>query len=196
MVGGFIALFIIILLIFAFNSRLYITFRHVYNHDEEMIQVAVRLYHVQIYQKDVDPKYLSPFKDDSKNNIHFYQRIQRAPKYMNETLTHIQKTYRITRQQIQKVHVHQFKWITEVGTGCASTTGVVCGGIWGAKGILTGMLKNKLKLRLQPRIQVVPYYQHAVMASDLRCIVSLTIGNAIRVWFRIRHIASDKELLR
>lgn len=189
MVGWIVALFVIGFCIFVLLSKLYISFKYVYDHGSEVIQIEVQLYHIRLYQKNIDPE--QSRKDwDSKR---LQQHIQYTSKYLGKLMKHIHKRYRMLRKAIQYIHVHQFQWITEIGTGHASTTGVVSGGIWMAKGTLTGLLKNTLKQSIHPYIRVIPHYQETVLTSDAHCIVSMTVGKAIIVWLRIRHVLAKER---
>lgn len=187
--GWIIALFVIGICIFVLSSRLYFSFHYVYDHGSEVIQIVVQLFHIRVYRKNIEPEHAG--KD--RKNKHFLKRIQYMIKTFKQTVKQVHKRYRSFRKTFQDVRVHQLQWVTEMGTGDASTTGMACGGMWAAKGMLTAFLKHNLKQSIHPHIRVTPHYEQSVLTSDAYCIVSMTVGKAIGVWFRIRHVLENER---
>ncbi|WP_174614047.1 DUF2953 domain-containing protein [Virgibacillus ihumii] len=113
----------------------------------------------------------------------------------SRNLIHIVKAYRDAATILLKRFTFQrFYWKTEFGTGKADGTGLATGGIWASKGFLTGYFANKSTFKSEPSISVIPYFNRKCFRSELECIVSIRVGQAMYALLKvIRKIPFKKE---
>jgi len=70
------------------------------------------------------------------------------------------------------------------GTGDAARTGLVCGALWSAAGILTAHLSRHLKIRSE-RIKIIPCFNEKVLEVEARCIFHVRLVHIIVVLIKI-----------
>lgn len=80
----------------------------------------------------------------------------------------------LVRTRIQKLDVH-----ADVGTGDASTTGVVYGILWTGLGVLVRVVDRFTVLEKSPEIEVQPHFHSAILEGDFNCILQVRAGYAI-----------------
>ncbi|SEM38324.1 Protein of unknown function [Mesobacillus persicus] len=101
---------------------------------------------------------------------------------LNDTkqlIDHVVGLHTHIRKLLSKVIVRKFEWHTGVGIGDAAATGVICGGVWAAKGSLVGLISNLMKLRVKPVLTVTPFFQQFTTKIQLKCIFQIRVGHAI-----------------
>src|SRR5699024_2298296 len=85
---------------------------------------------------------------------------------------------------------------THIGTGDASTTGIAAGGVWITKGMIVGFISQQSNLVCRPNTTVKTYFQYKYIQTNIHCIVSIRIGQAITVFLKaMRKDAVQKEEL-
>ena len=70
------------------------------------------------------------------------------------------------------------------GTGDAGLTGIACGLIWSAAGILTSYLSRYLKVSSK-KIKITPYFNKSIFEVDASCIFHVRLVNIIVVLKKI-----------
>jgi hypothetical protein len=96
---------------------------------------------------------------------------------------------------IKSISFHELKWITHFGTGDASSTGALAGGLWAIKGTMIGFLFEQTEWRVQPKISVTPHFQQRGLYSEVDCIITIRLGKAIRTARRVmRNLKVKKEV--
>jgi len=70
------------------------------------------------------------------------------------------------------------------GTGDAAQTGLICGVLWSAAGIITSHLSRHLKIRSQ-RIKIIPCFNEKVFEVQARCIFHVRLAHIIVVLIKI-----------
>ncbi|HLR08411.1 MAG TPA: DUF2953 domain-containing protein [Bacillota bacterium] len=126
-------------------------------------------------------------------------------KNLPKHITHVIETMKDSRQKISevyevfttilnKIRFKQITWSTDVGIGDASTTGVVTGGIWAIKSIIFKVLQEKTHFQKHPVLRVSPHFQSTVIKTDVECMISIRIGQAIYALFTLGRRFSIKEI--
>lgn len=85
----------------------------------------------------------------------------------------------IVKGFLKRVQLKKFIWRSEVGTGDAASTGVLCGGIWSIKGGVLAWIRTYITLRKPPQIEVHPNFHRLVSMTDFTCMFQFRIGYAI-----------------
>lgn len=84
-----------------------------------------------------------------------------------------------------RVHLRDFRWETEVGTGDPSLTGFSTGLAWGLKGsLLTFVYRLLAPGGNRPVVAVTPNFEKACLNTALDCIFEIRIGYAILTGFK------------
>lgn len=83
------------------------------------------------------------------------------------------------RLLIDNIIIHKLEWVTYFGTGDASLTGLISGGLWSIKGAADRLIQTLGILTCQPKLKVVPHFQQKLFKSDFLCIFSIQLVKAI-----------------
>lgn len=183
-----LCLFILVVLLF---SRMNVIIYYSYNQDErsDLIHVIIRVYRIQVYQKDFNLlEFFKPvYKQSGYKRDTLLQRIKFLSQSIKATFNYCSAQYKVMTPFLRKINISSFTWKTDCGTGDAVTSGSMCGAIWTAKGLLMRYLRvNSGDLR-RIHLQVNPHFQQEVMTTEMRCIVSITIGKAILALWHVRN---------
>ncbi|WP_158595068.1 DUF2953 domain-containing protein [Oceanobacillus piezotolerans] len=110
-----------------------------------------------------------------------------------DNLTQTVKKYnKIMNTMTNGVNLHSLHWSTSLGTGEASSTGIVTGSVWTMKSSVIGLLCNKLINQCQPFIAVNPNFGQEEFQTRLSCMVSIKLGKAIRTILKVSRISREK----
>lgn len=112
-----------------------------------------------------------------------------------QSLTHLRKelqlilrkssgTIRIIKRILNKSECKKLTWETYVGTGEASTSGVVASSLWAVKGMVIGGVSNQCLLTCRPLINVTPTFQERYVSTYFNCIVSFKIGQTMFIFIK------------
>ncbi|UFT98034.1 DUF2953 domain-containing protein [Radiobacillus kanasensis] len=86
---------------------------------------------------------------------------------------------------LRPVKIHRFNWISRVGVGDASMTGVLSGSVWAMKGTILRYMGEHMNFKTEPSIQVIPLFQQAFSMTKVECMVSIRIGQAIYAFIQL-----------
>ncbi|MBB6448153.1 hypothetical protein HNR44_000102 [Geomicrobium halophilum] len=100
-------------------------------------------------------------------------------------LTHVVGLTKIIHRFLKKIHVREFQWETALGTGDAASTGTVSGLVWSGKSAVFALIATLMKVKHLPHLQVTPVFQASFFRTSLSCIVSFSLGNAIRALIQV-----------
>lgn len=183
---------ILFLSIFLLFSKLQIQIDYSYNQDKrnDLLYVAFRVYHIQIYRKTLNVSDLikmSYHRDDTNQNNFFLKRIHFMIQRIKVRFNHWAKQYKKMDHVFRKIRIRRFKWETDCGTGHAMTSGTTCGAIWAAKGAFLSFLRENIKDISQVHLKVNPHFQQKIMAMEMHCIVLVPIGKAILAFLHVRN---------
>ncbi|MEI5905462.1 DUF2953 domain-containing protein [Bacillus spongiae] len=98
---------------------------------------------------------------------------------MKAILEHVIGFNKIVKSFLAKVRVKNIEWQTVIGTGDASSTGVVVGGIWSMKSIIVSIISKAMKLQSMPIMTVHPSFQRMIIQTKFSCMIQFRIGQAI-----------------
>ncbi|MBU9714655.1 DUF2953 domain-containing protein [Evansella tamaricis] len=134
--------------------------------------------------KEMEEKFtLHRFLDDMK---HFERFVKRVIGF-----------HTIVRKFMKKVSINEFYWKTLMGTGDAALTGSTSGFLWATKGNIIGIMANYMKLKSEPKIEVVPEFQQMTLKTSFKCMVSFRIGHAILAGIKVlRHLKKGRTLFK
>lgn len=79
------------------------------------------------------------------------------------------------RWQTEELH-----WVTRVGAGDAALTGMLCGLLWGAKGVVFGLLAERMAFTARPHVMVQPDFESVAFRTTFRCILRVRLRDIIR----------------
>ncbi|QDP40864.1 DUF2953 domain-containing protein [Radiobacillus deserti] len=92
---------------------------------------------------------------------------------------------------LRPVKIHRFHWISRIGVGDASITGMLTGAVWGMKGTVLHYVSKHMTFKKKPTLQVIPLFQHTYSMTKLECMVSIRVGQAIYAF--IQFMKSTKK---
>src|SRR5699024_12550401 len=97
---------------------------------------------------------------------------------------------------MRKIRFHDLNWHTQIGIGDANTNGIAAGGVRITKGKIKGFISQQSNLVCRPNTTVKTYFQYKYIQTNIDCIVSIRIGQAITVFLKaMRKDAVQKEAL-
>lgn len=163
--------FIVIVLL----TRIYVTCNFVYTTEEQEMTIRIYLFRLQAYKKIIHFHKENAFIQVERKNI------------FRSLFSQIQQLVRMYTILLQYTNLHYIQWQTDIGTGEASQTGIVSGGIWGIKSTLIQTLANKSNLMKNEsiHINVIPNYNQKVLQSVFDCMVSINAGKAMLALYKL-----------
>ncbi|MFC4556705.1 DUF2953 domain-containing protein [Virgibacillus kekensis] len=154
---------------------------------KQVLSIAVYIYGVRLIRRQVD---LSGGQQKDKT---FREVLDQFHK-MSENFGQKVRTYgNIASILLKPLTFRKLAWTTRVGTGDASSAGMTAGGIWAAKGTITGLLSVKCTLKCNPLLEVIPLFNQRFIQSELDCIVTVRIGKAIYAFLMAMRKLSTKK---
>lgn len=88
---------------------------------------------------------------------------------------------------LQKIHMKNFRWTTEIGSSDAAVTGILTGMLWIIKGQFFSFIKEIFRIE-DVFINIKPYFNKLIFKTELFCIISIKIGHIINVGIKIAYI--------
>jgi len=196
-------LFLIVNIIIVVYTRLFFTLSYIHKSDGDFLSIELRFWKWVRFKKEipmvaVDKNDMS-IKTKEKGEYGTDNKKEEDKEYspddiktqiesIRDFLDRVVGFHRILRRFLSKVRVHQLLWDTQVGTSEASTTGMLCGGIWTLKGSLMGFISSIMQLKTTPELYVTPYFQQKHSQTRVKCMISFRFGQAIlAVLLIVRH---------
>lgn len=200
-ISGIFILFILLLF-----SRIYTSLYYIHKGGQDFLKVELRLWRIKVVEKELpmvnfDPeqqsvktkestKSLNKSKQEDKN--YSAEEMLDNMKRIKEFVRKVINLRQVIQSYLAKVRIHKFYWHTELGTGDAGTTGMLCGGVWSVKGGVLGLLASHTKLLMKPVIVVNPLFSHKFAYTQLECIFSVRLGQTIYAFIQLaRHFKGD-----
>ncbi|WP_261133277.1 DUF2953 domain-containing protein [Bacillus sp. Marseille-Q3570] len=85
----------------------------------------------------------------------------------------------IVRKFLKKVTIEEYQWVSTIGTGDAASTGIFAGLLWTIKGSVAGFLSFATRMEKPPVLEVTPSFQAPIVQTNLLCMFSFQIGQAM-----------------
>ncbi len=108
---------------------------------------------------------------------------------LNSDITEMKSGFKAVKEPLfhflQSVKIKKLDWCTEIGTGHAAHTGKVVGLLFAVKGIIETWIHCYLRIKGEPHLKVIPYYQQVRAQSTLRCMVTFRSGKAISTAYQM-----------
>ncbi|WP_077621225.1 DUF2953 domain-containing protein [Sediminibacillus massiliensis] len=173
-----------LLFILSLFLRIYTTISFVYENGKEQWKFQVRIINITIYKKEIgdeqaDEKMESIIARLNPDEPGFIENMKAR---WIEFLEMRQMVHRLIPRLLKlfsKTKVHSLKWHTKIGTGEASSTGMITGGIWALKQILVGWMKKNMKKVNQTVVFVDPIFKQKYAGTHFICMFSVRLGHAI-----------------
>lgn len=186
LIAGIILILLLLIILIIWFLRIYITIHYSYEGKEQLLHFSLSLAKITLINKNLPLNNIdeSPIVKDMET-IFDHSKIDSILKTIRNGLEAVQSILHNTR-------LHQLNWLTNIGTGEASSTGVVSGVLWSIKGTVIGYLVEKFILMCDPNIQVQPKFQQEFFETNLNCMVSIRIGKAIQGIIKLTRIYKTK----
>ncbi len=175
---------IVIVLILKLKIRIY----YCYQKNNHHLLIDVYLAKLRMFQRKVNlsehtPKDYSKLVDvlqDMKD-----EEFVGLKNLLNNAIEQIKEAQKMLRIMMSSIVFHHFSWKTHFGTGDASSTGIVIGGVWMMKGTLLGAVYDLSNFKCEPTLMVTPHFQQKGLYSEVDCMVSIRLGKAIQTAVRL-----------
>lgn len=187
----FITTILIVLLILIILSKLTATIHYYHSDDNDRLIITIKALYGLITKK-IDVPVIKVEDASVKFRVNEQKEVESSTKKkmtVNDVIESIKDTRKfirsvqdaqpIIRRFFRKMVIYEFSWQSAVGTRDASLTAKLTGFIWSCKGIVQMLLFKNVDMRCQPYFEVIPSFNQKRSVTDLRCIVSISIGNTI-----------------
>lgn len=172
---------LLVFVIFLFTN-VHITLHYTYEQSAHQIAIAIFVFHIKCYKKNID---LTRTKNEHTDTETV--EFQSYPMELKKIYLKMKKEDDGSKI-LSKVKLRHFSWVTAGGTGDAITCGFVSGGLWAIKGMFIAFINEKIQLKCKPFIHVEPNFQQQFLKTDLDCMLSIRLGQAIFVLIKLmRH---------
>ncbi|HLR51281.1 MAG TPA: DUF2953 domain-containing protein [Candidatus Avamphibacillus sp.] len=181
-------LFIVILLMML---PVKITLDVILSNRKWVFHVAVNVLRIRLYKKEWHKQVASieeTFLDDILETLISDREYKKTRHWMQDFIHQCKNLKLITVFILQHLVFHKIKWVTHFGTGEASSTGIVTGGLWTIKETSKGLLYKIGNVSCNPNVSVIPYFQHKLLRTEFHCMFSIKIAKAISIFMRVNFI--------
>lgn len=185
----------IILAILLLTSKVYIHIHYVYSQADHHIYVKFRFLKITLFQREItlDGVAGDIHMDDILQFIESIIREREVGKKMKNIWKELQVLKEEMKLIIRTVVFQEFCWKTNIGVQDAMTTGIAAGALWAVKGTAVGLVYQPSPFKRNPEIAVYPSFQQQVFRTDFSCMVSVKLGQAIRVTNKLLKNATIKK---
>lgn len=172
-------LIVIIVFTLLFFIKVRVTLNINYLYEKKMFIFSIRIFNITVSNHDVHlpennaEKIWDSFINSKKNKIDDFKQIKHVKKKAFAFLTNSKITY--------------FKWNTIVGLKDFDRTALLYGTMWMLKGSILGYLDAKQMLSCKPYSHIEPRFNESYFQSDITCILSLRVGQAMISLLRNKH---------
>ncbi|MDL4841339.1 DUF2953 domain-containing protein [Aquibacillus rhizosphaerae] len=196
MIWLFIIVIVILLFILILLTKIHTDIHYKYQLNViNTINIKVKIIGITIMSKEIPLLEIDEFQDDTNHNEtndttsdDFITTLHKYKYIIRRTI----ESKPILLKHLSKVNIHQIEWRTSFGTGDASVTGLLSGVVWAVKGYIIGLIVNCMNVRTSPKIMVTPLFQQKQSYTELKCIASIRLGQAIYAIIQLaRHFRSD-----
>ncbi|WP_179104442.1 DUF2953 domain-containing protein [Virgibacillus proomii] len=144
------------------------------------LQIVKRIYKLNDTSLTVDNNY---FQNISEQFKQVFKMIKQGEQLLSIVL----------RQFV----IRRLYWHTKGGTGDAALTGMIAGGVWSLKGMITGWMIQNSKQSCLPDLQVIPLFQHKGVEMFFSCMVSTRFAQAIHIILQLqRELVKTNDSIR
>ncbi|GAA0600715.1 hypothetical protein GCM10009001_16500 [Virgibacillus siamensis] len=179
---------ILLICIIVLCSNALITCQAVFQKDCQKVVVSVQFYRIKIFSRTVHLSEQETVEMSVEQSVELFQSTG------TNLINSVKAYHDAATILLKQLTFREYYWKTEFGTGKADATGLASGGIWAIKGYLTGYVSNKSTFKNKPSISVTPYFNRICFRSELECIVSIRIGQAMYALLKvIRKVPFKKE---
>lgn len=110
-----------------------------------------------------------------------YNYFQNISEQLKQVFKMMKQGERLLSIVLRQFVIRRLDWHTKGGTGDAALTGMIAGGVWSLKGMITGWMIQKSKRSCLPDLQVIPLFQHKGVEMFFSCMVSTRFAQAIHI---------------
>lgn len=172
------------------SLNIYVAFDYAMNEHEHQLIIEIFISQLRLLKKQHDMTQILAMSQHSRLDYRISRHLNQLPQLLKGML-------KLTKDLLQRLTFHQFSWQTTIGTGEASSTGILVGGLWSIKSILMGFLMQYCQFKCQPQTDLAPQFQRKEMSTKLNCMVSIRLGKAIfmlirSMWYLFKLISKRK----
>ena len=190
----FIIATITVILILIILSKLTASIHYYHGNDNDQLLIHIKALYGLIHKKievpviKVDKQDTSvQFKVDETNGTPSSNEkgkitldsVMESMENVQQFVHSVRNVQPILKRFFKRLIVHEFVWKSLIGTSDAALTARLTGAIWTGKGFVQMFLYKYVSVRCVPVLEVTPFYHQKRSVTDLRCIVSISVGNAI-----------------
>jgi len=176
----FIIVLVILLILIIKLARIYLTCLFTYVEEDPVLTIRISLLGITILNKETD------FSNLDEENLLDHLHIGNFQVKGGQLMQSLKGIKQFLPSLFRNLSIHKFNWMTEGGTGEASSTGIAGGAVWAVKGSIVSYLAEKSNLKCQPKVHFQPYFQQECFNTSLECMVSIRLGKAIHAFLNMR----------
>ena len=178
---------LLILIVFIILFPIYVNVHLSFINGQPFASIRISLLKLKIYEKrwdsidDIEPSIIDEHLVEYVTGL----KNKKIDKGFCDVVQFLKEIKQVGELLIRNTMIHKLDWITYLGTGDASSTGLISGGLWAVKGAVERSTHLLNTLDCQPQIRLIPYFQHKVFKSDFMCIFSIKIVKAIFILIKM-----------
>ncbi|SDK43484.1 DUF2953 domain-containing protein [Sediminibacillus albus] len=184
-----IGLMIILLVISLLFLRVHTTFYYTFRDGSDYLKLEIKTLGVNILTKEIEVLSAgdshSPFKQKNPVSINIQYLKSKWEKF-RETRRTITSILPHLIEFLSKITIKKLTWTSKLGLDDATLTGVAAGAGWSIKAIILSWINEHVYKLAACDVDVQPLFQQDRIHTELECIFSIRLGQAIRIF---RHIA-------
>ncbi len=179
-------MFIIILLLFvlflvlSLFARLYVTFSYSFQGLNQEINVHVSIFRFSLMNKKL------PIPAEKEDKTLF--ELGNHPDSLGDQLDLWKDYVKQINNMFRRFRIHYLHWSTNVGTGEAASTGIISGLLWGIKSTLVAFITKQMNILQPADISVVPEFERETIKTEIDCLVSMKLADALLALFNMRKL--------
>ncbi|GGA82224.1 DUF2953 domain-containing protein [Ornithinibacillus halotolerans] len=183
---GWIITIVVLIILFVILLLFHLKIRIQYIFQKNNHHIVIHIYYLKLRILHRKIKLDEQAPDESEFILDLYEKLKdesgrkELKELVEDVISQIKDTANILFILLKSITIHQLIWKTHIGTGDASSTGILSGGVWMIKGTLVGTLNELTHLKSNPQISVIPHFQQRGLYSEVDCIVSIRLGKAIQ----------------
>ncbi|WP_430784764.1 DUF2953 domain-containing protein [Virgibacillus flavescens] len=184
---------LVLFLILMICTKIYVTVNYSYLKEKKVGSIRIYIFKIPIYRKKINPSEVGnpSLLEKFEEEFDFTELYHDGKKLLFMANDSVWSVLWI----MKKIQIHKFQWHTNVGSGEASSGGLLSGGIWSIKGAVIAFLHQTSNVKCQFHVNVIPFFQQKLFQTQINMKVSIRIGPAIIGGLKfIRSISHRKEI--
>lgn len=183
--------------------RITVIFQYRHHENKDYVMVKIIFLHGLVRLKK-ELSYVSLSKDlksvemkttEGEKKKWTLEHTKKTIKDMQKFVREMEDVYRTMRTLLQSVHVKKLEWTTSFGVADAYTTALLSGALWTIKGTVQALLYQFCQVEKRPVFSVHPHFSNFMFSVMIEGIVSIRLGQAIKVAYRFvkRNVRRNRQ---